>query len=427
MAGNNNQLTAYRIRHFYLPLILSVTVITILWLVFGYWISRGMLSLKLTEMNAVYSFYKFFYLYGDVTSPDFVAQMRANPDNYTWGVKLYNLGFALSNYESMHLSGNAFRILDLLKVFWFFNKYLWGFYLFFGIVIFWVGFNKMNGNLFTEKYTMDTLIEREKELYPELHPLINQELITTYHLINDKWGPPLNEYEFAERHDLLLKGKSNQWVDEHGNTFQKLDYSKAKEVFDRQLDFRFYGFESMQPHRKAIFALIGVMLNQNTDKVNYKHDYCIKQSRKLSRAFAINNNQFDVNNPDMFGEWVNEFYNMFKDLDYYKNYILCRHAYELTVIVSLYSAALNIQSVLPTTHFKWLKIVDRELYLALNAVGRQDTYFVEVAGIMIHWLIEHDSGMPHIIKKTKNAVEALETELRKYKKEDPNSHYFRKR
>ena len=54
-------------------------------------------------------------------------------------------------------------------------------------------------------------------------------------------------------------------------------------------------------------------------------------------------------------------------------------------------------------------------------------YFVEVAGVMTHWLVEFDSGMPQILPKTKNAVKALEAELRKYKDEEPDEHYFRKR
>lgn len=424
MAGG--QLAAYRMKHLYLPLMLLIATFVVMWLIFGYWISRGIFWLKLSEMNTVFSFYNLFYFY-DVNSPDIIAQMKANPDNWTWGIKLYNLKYALVNYESMHLSGNAFKIWDLIKVFWFFNGYLMPFYALFGVAIFWWGYNKMNGNLFTEKYTMDSLIVREKDLYPELHPLVDQELVMTYNLIDDRWAPPLNEYEFVRRHNLLIQGRDNQWIDEHGNSFQKLDYLKTKQVFDKQLGPRFYGFENMQPHRKAMFALIGVMLNKNTDSVNYKEDYCIKQARKLSRAFALKGNKFDVKDPDMYGEWVEEYYNMFKDLDRYKKYILCRHAYELTVFASLYSAALNFQSVLPTSYFKWLKIVDRELYFVLNSIGRQNVYFVEVAGVMTHWLVEFDSGMPQILPKTKNAVKALESELRKYKDEEPDEHYFRKR
>lgn len=423
----DNKLSAYRMKHLYLPILMLISIMVVGWLVFGYWISRAMLAVKLTEMNGIYSLYKTLYFWNDLSSPEVIRMFRANPDEYPLGVYLYNLGYAITSYESMYKSGEAFRILDLISVFWFFNKYLYIFYAFFTITILWWGFNKMNGNLFTEKYTMDSLILREKDLYPELHPLVNEGLVSTYHLINDKWGPPLNEYEFVERHELLLQGRDNQVIDEHGNVFQKLNYLKAKEVFDKQLGNRFYGFENMVPHRKAVFALIGVMLNKNDDKVNYKHDYCIAQARKLSRAFALNGNKFKEDNADMFGDWVEKYYSMFKDLDYYKKYILCRHAYELTIFAGLYSAALNIQSVLPTSYFKWLKIIDRELYFVLNAVGRQDTYFAEVAGIMTHWLIEYDSGMPHIVKKTKNAVKALEAELMKYKREDPNSHYFRKR
>lgn len=430
MAGNS-KLTEYRFKHIFLPIILMTLLAAFAWYFFGYWISRFLLSAKLMEMSGVLSFYKFIYWY-DISSPSVIAQMQADPDNWWWGIKLYNLNLAINNYTSMYQSGAAFRIADLTSVFWFFTAYyMWPFYAIVAIGIAWLGFNRMNGNMFTEKYTMDSLIDREKELYPELHPVFNQNLVATYNLINDQWGPPITEYEFVERHGLLLEGSDNTVIDEHGNKFQKLNYLKAKEVFDKQLDYRFYGFENMQPHRKAIFALIGVMLNKNVDqgkvKINYKNDFCIKQARKVARAFAISGNKFDVNNADMYGEWVDQYYNMFKDLDYYKKFILSRHAYELTVFAALYSAALNIQSVLPTSYFKWLKIIDRPLYFVLNSIGRQNVYFVEVAGIMTHWLIEFDSGMPHIVKKTKNAVKALETELRKYKNEDPDEHYFRKR
>ena len=88
MAGG--QLAAYRMKHLYLPLMLLIATFVVMWLIFGYWISRGIFWLKLSEMNTVFSFYNLFYFY-DVNSPDIIAQMKANPDNWTWGIKLYNL------------------------------------------------------------------------------------------------------------------------------------------------------------------------------------------------------------------------------------------------------------------------------------------------------------------------------------------------
>lgn len=432
--ANNNKLFEYRFKHLILPILMLASVVVAAWYLFGYYISRALLITKLTEMNLIFHFYDFIY-WRDISSPSVIADLRDNPTDFGngFGTWLYNLKYAIEQYEALYDAGAAFRIVDFTKVFWFFNGYLFPFYFLIGIAVLWWGYNKMNGALFTEKLTMDTLLEREKDLYPALHPLMNQGLVSTYGNINDQWSPPLTEYEFAERYDLLKKGRGeqNQFIDEHGNVFQRLDYLKAKEVFDRQLDYRFTGFENMQPYRKAVFALIGVMLNPSEkDEKGEKKDYkkmCMDQADKISRAFALSGNKFKIDNPDMYGEWVEEFYNKFKDLEYFKKYILCRHAYELTVFAALYSAALNIQGVMPTSYFKWLKIVDRKLYFVLNCVGRQDTDFVEVAGILTHWLIEYDTGMPHIIPKTTNAVKSLEAELRKYRQEDPSERYFHKR
>jgi len=73
-------------------------------------------------------------------------------------------------------------------------------------------------------------------------------------------GAQAQDFNSVSKALAYVKDNQLHVIDEHGNAFQKLDYLKTKQVFDKQLGPRFYGFENMQPHRKAMFALIGVIV-----------------------------------------------------------------------------------------------------------------------------------------------------------------------
>jgi hypothetical protein len=79
--------------------------------------------------------------------------------------------------------------------------------------------------------------------------------------------------------------------------------------------------------------------------------------------------------------------------------VVGRHAYVATVLYELLDAARKT-GVLPSAEFRWLKLVDRRLWLVLNTVGRC-VAFPEVGGVYAHYLYE---------LKAKRATEKLMVE-----------------
>lgn len=392
------------------------------------------------ELYPLRFFYEYFYV-GDITHLESVRNANLN-----WlGKYTYNAHYAISEVNRLLDDGIPYKIWSAVRHFY---------YLSYPDLVFIITFLFIGGfwykkyseaTIFTKKHNMDTLIIQEQELYPEIKLAYKHNLLDS-NQVDDNWYFPLTEIEFINKYDLLKKGrgKDNQKTDDFGNVFQRLDINKTKEVFMNQLDKRFNGFHRLSPHRKFIYAMLGVMWNVNvsssTDseklEINYKDSYLLNFGRRFNNKIMENGGkyadelieemfeeikreresikdekgrkkicEFDFTN---FDDWAQKCYNRFSTLERYQKYVENRHAYELTAMASLMQGAYYFQGVFSHSLFQWLKSIDRNLYFVLAGVGYQRSYFVEVAGIFAHWETEKNTGVPHITKKVIAAIEGLE-------------------
>lgn len=86
--------------------------------------------------------------------------------------------------------------------------------------------------------------------------------------------------------------------------------------------------------------------------------------------------------------------------------ILARHAYLGTVFSGMIEAARERFGALASADFRWLKVMDRTLYYALDQTGRR-TAWTEAAGVRAHYLVEIEQGRRILTPAAALAVTAL--------------------
>lgn len=417
--GTSNRIFSKGTQEIFFYSIFAIAAIIVMWNLFSHVLSPFFMQIQIAIVKGLYHFYAFFYeLLGGSLDPSTIKSS-------SWlGKYIYGLGLGVQKYQNAINSGYVFTFVELVKAFYHFSFYLWWWYLVIFIALgYWYSL-KSEAKYFTTNHSMKSLILQERVLYPEIYPVSELDLINS----SDTTGfyaSPLTAQEFAERYDLFMDSKSadSKYRDAFGQEFRRLDKAKAKAQLDKQLSERFQGFDKMSRIRQVIFAILGVGLLDNTKSTNYKLTYCVPKAREIAKQYYINGNKFDMN---MAGKWVEEYYEMFCNDKNFNDFVLNRHAYELTMFMTMLNGFYKQQGVInPTSLFWWLRKEDPLLFLALNYVGHQNSTFSEPAGFVSHWIVETRLGMPLIGKRTEAAVDALERELYRFSKEGMNEAIFK--
>lgn len=244
---------------------------------------------------------------------------------------------------------------------------------------------------FTKAYNMDTLVQQEKDNWPQIAPVADLNLVEE-DINKGPWAMSMNPMQFARHYKLLkvelVPDRKAAWRSE-GVPKATVIRENALQVFASQLGPLWPGAENLPPHTKAIYAAFLARAEHDTDA-------CRAYLGKLARSAAKGTIDYSDTEP------------------YLKKYGKCKaallaqkkHAYTLTVMASMLVLA-RTDGVLATADFLWLKPVDRRLWYTLNCVGRQ-TVVPEVAGVFAHWLAEKEMGRPLTVPMVDEAVNALE-------------------
>lgn len=249
---------------------------------------------------------------------------------------------------------------------------------------------------YNKAYNMDTLVQQEKENYPQIAPVADLKLIEE-DILKGPWGMSLNPMQFA-RHEKLLKV---ELVADHKAAWKSEGVAKATvirdlatQTFANQLGPLWSGIDNLPPHTKAIFAAFCARAEHDTDS-------CRAYLGKLARSAA--KGTMDYSDTD----------ELIKKYAQSKAVQKCikRHAYVLTVMASMLVLA-RVDGVLASADFLWLKPIDRKLWYVLNCVGRQVSV-PEVAGVFAHWFAEKEMCRPLTVPMVEEATNALEFALSK--------------
>lgn len=244
---------------------------------------------------------------------------------------------------------------------------------------------------YTKAYNMDTLVQQEKENYPQICPVADIDLVSQD--VNEgPWAMAQNPMQFA-RHEKLLKvelvpDRKSAWKGE-GIPKATVIREKATQIFANQLGPLWSGVDNLPPHTKALYAAFLARIEHDTDACR---GYLIKLSKSASTGTMV----------------YEDTEALLKKYGQSKAAVRChaKHAYVLTMMMSILQLG-RTDGVLASSDFLWIKPLDRRLWYVLNNVGRQ-VVMSEVGGIHAHWLAEKEMGRALTVPIVDEAVNALE-------------------
>ena len=249
---------------------------------------------------------------------------------------------------------------------------------------------------YCKPHDMKSLRKQEQQNWTAIMPIVKEDLANE-DISKGPWAMALSPIEFARRYQLLKKDDVILEAPVPGMEMTAgIRRGDAKRVFTLQLGPYFGGFDSCQPHVKALAAIFMARMNRDRSSATLIVDTINKTWTAGKPNYAV---AFPILKKYQGTELVQE--------------AISKHAYLLTVMSALIEAARK-DGVVPCADILWLKPTDRRLWYMLNCVGRQ-TPFVEVGGPFAHWRAEQALGRPSKVPMIDEAIVALEIGVKEVK------------
>lgn len=175
----------------------------------------------------------------------------------------------------------------------------------------------------------------------------------------------LNPEEWVAKHALLINGK--------------VDRDKCLTLLTADLGAPITALNDMAPQEKALFAVFGARLLAD----GHDHSEAQRLLDQLNRSCHTGTWQGKRGYPDLsLTDATFTRYAAHPDAAVW----LAKHRYPRTLLHSMHKEALAFGR-LPSSHFRWLKGMDRGLWYALNTTGRKAP-FIESAAVFTQALWE---------------------------------------
>ncbi|MGE3622366.1 MAG: hypothetical protein AB7H77_00645 [Bdellovibrionales bacterium] len=183
------------------------------------------------------------------------------------------------------------------------------------------------------------------------------------------------------------------------------DREETRRALILQLGPRWRGVGGLPPYMRALiaaFALKGVQKREDSDNLLSRLALCwnIKTGFKMA--------------PDITRDI--ERYLKDKEISEEIERIGSQHAYRMTAILGILKWARMMGGVLASAQFLWLRAVDRNLWYALNNLGRR-SFHAEGSGAIAHFMAEQNAKKPLPIPRVDTAIVAINQFL-----VDPDKH-----
>ncbi|MFA6037394.1 MAG: type IVB secretion system coupling complex protein DotM/IcmP [Legionellales bacterium] len=247
---------------------------------------------------------------------------------------------------------------------------------------------------FNHVFDMQRLRELEKDNWPQIIPVIKENLIDQ-DIDEGKWAMSPSPMQFAKKYGLLEEYFPESKVKSYGQKKPEVRVikDKAEQVFAKQLGPVWRGLQKTPPHARALMAVFAAHTNQDKSNVS-----------KLIEQFGRSSGEgkLDFTGVD---EVLKKHYRS-KPLQQ----AMHSHAYLYGVIASMLEVS-RTSGVLSSSDFIWVKPLDRPLWYIVNTVGRR-TCMSEIAGPISHWLAEKAMGRTLTQPMVKNAVKGLELAIK---------------
>lgn len=201
----------------------------------------------------------------------------------------------------------------------------------------------------------------------------------------------LNPEEWVEQHGLLINGA--------------LDRARCREVFVADLGKPVATLKELNAQERALFAVFGMRLLSEGKDIKHAQDLL----DELNRSCHTHTWNGMKGYPDL--SLADKAFAKYAEHPDAASW-LARHPYPRTLLHAMHRAALS-SGKLPSSHFRWLKGMDRPLWYALNTTGRKGP-FLESAAVFSQTLWEDfafDSGYRLVEPCVDDAIEGVEIYL----------------
>ncbi|WP_288501578.1 type IV secretion protein [uncultured Pseudomonas sp.] len=280
---------------------------------------------------------------------------------------------------------------------------------------------------FSRTHNIKSFVEENKAQYPHLRMFAELDLISQP-LDHPVFGMSQTSRQFAYKH-LLISGWKHQgdrsWV-------PTLDRDKTYEVMRRQLGQHWTRVANLSPAETLLIAIAlpRVVATDTSLDDNAYRAAMADSERMIAWCWA----QFAPSpgasgkGPSGKAKSTGEPYAWLKPdllLDepraviqkYIKHpnarAILHAHAFVRTILFAMFFQARRL-GVLPPAEMRWLRFFDRDMWYALQTIGRQAS-FPEAPGILSHFLYECKAGVSLAEPQLDKAVNGLEQAMDAYR------------
>lgn len=302
------------------------------------------------------------------------------------------------------------------------NGFLLVFMVIFSIRMF-MRINKTHPKLrFTRTHNIQSYVQENKVQYPHLRMFAELDLIAQP-LDHPVFGMSQTSRQFAYEH-LLISG----WQAQPDRSWAPtLDREKATHVMRQQLGQHWTRVGNLSPAETLLVAIAlprVVATDTSLDDSAFKAAmadsddmiaWCWDQFKAPSGKGAGSAEPYAWLKPDIPLEKPRAIIQK-----YIKHpnasAILHAHAFVRTIIFAMFFQARRL-GVLPPAEMRWLRFFDRDMWYALQTIGRQ-AGFPEAPGILSHFLYECKAGVSLAEPQLDKAVNGLELAMSAYKYSD---------
>lgn len=328
-----------------------------------------------------------------------VGRIFASWFDFFWGSDASLIEFGHLTSSSMYANGFTLLVFIVPGCVWIARRSL--------------GTNPLNHNHFARPldYTLHSFSDEMGKHYPHVR-LFRKLDLTSKPIDSGKYRMPDAEKQFVIDHGLL---------DRHGATGDafKVNRDRAAAVFRAQTGKLWRGFNDLSKWEVAVLSvLIPRVAATDVDMPDAEYKAALEKTDTLlagywesaDRSYNKATDMLDVDVRDGLAT-IRKYYKSAKVQKYFK-----KHAYVYSILYAMLADARSL-GVLPADEFRWLRVVDRRLWLVMNNVGR-NTAFTEIAGLYCHYLHEAKKARPLEKPEVDNAVKGLIEAIDGYKFSD---------
>lgn len=242
-------------------------------------------------------------------------------------------------------------------------------------------------NDFKTRHNLESLIRTQAKMWPVISPIVNfnpskHSARSPGSTLPDKiplFSEPLSPEEWLSYHRISI-------------TNNIPDREQVRGALLRQLGPRWQGFDGLPPYILALlaaFALKGVQKREESDELLGRLAMCWSKEKGFQPS----------------GEVMAEVRKILKDpqIGGKAAAVAQKYAYRTTAVMGVLKWARYMGGVLASAHFLWMRGVDRELWYALNNLGRR-SFHTEGAGAIAHYMAEEHAQKALPIPRLETAI-----------------------